>query len=288
MRLQKYMAQSGVNSRRKCEDLILQGKVKINSQVVTELGTKVDSSRDFVEVEGQLLSPENVMPLYLVMNRPRGYITSLKDPEGRPTVMDLCKDISERIYPIGRLDYHSEGLLLLTNDGDFAQSIIHPSKKVEKVYEVKLLGILTQELLFKMQEGVKVRGVLLRPKSIRIIKFLENKTWIEVRLEEGKNRQIRKICEGLGLVVDKLKRVAIGGLDIKDLAPGKYYTLSKSSLIKKIQGCYESPHKTVTPSKTKKLETLAQKRPDQVLLGNHEKFKKIFYKQKLIRETKHS
>lgn len=234
IRLQKYIADCGITSRRKAEVLITDGLVSVNGKVVTELGTKVDPSQDAVSVEGQFIDQKLVEKIYLVMNKPRGYVSTVSDPEGRKTIMDLCQEVSERIYPVGRLDYLSEGLILLTNDGDFTQSILHPSKEITKVYEVKVFGIVNDSILKKLRGGVSVDGLFLKPDSVRIIGQLPAKTWLEFRLTSGRNREIRKICEENGLTVDKLKRVAIGGLSLDGIKPGHSLLLSKDQISRKI------------------------------------------------------
>jgi 23S rRNA pseudouridine2605 synthase len=166
------------------------------------------------------------------MNKPRAYITTLSDPEGRPTVMDLIFGVKQRIFPVGRLDYLSEGLLILTNDGDLANMIMHPKYEVEKVYEVKVFGHVNEGILAKIKRGVMTEDGLLKPKSVRVIEQLPNKTWLEFRLNEGKNREIRKICEAVELTVDKLRRVAIEGLNIQSLSPGKYVFTTRKELLK--------------------------------------------------------
>jgi 23S rRNA pseudouridine2605 synthase len=234
IRLQKFIADCGITSRRKAEELILQGRVKVNGQVIRELGTKVVPDDDAVLVDGKVADLGSVEKVYLLMNKPRGIMTTVNDPEGRKTVMDLCMEISERIYPVGRLDYLSEGLLLMTNDGDVANLIIHPSTDITKVYEVKVFGAVNEFLLKKLRAGVYIDGYLTKPKSVRVIEQLKTKTWLEFRITEGKNREIRRICEAAGLTVDKLKRVAIGGLTVEGIAPGKYRTLSKRNLLNAI------------------------------------------------------
>ena len=234
IRLQKYIADCGVTSRRKAELLIESGKVKVNEKVVLEMGVKVDPSSDVVSVDGQHIDLGLVQKVYILMNKPRGCVTTVSDPEGRKTVMDFCQVYSERIYPVGRLDYLSEGALLLTNDGDFAQNVIHPSKGVIKTYEVKVFGQVTEALIKKIKRGVVVDGVQLRPDSVRVLSFLQNKTWLEFKLAEGKNREIRKICEAFNLTVDKLKRVAIGGLTVEGISPGKFREMTKNQIMSKI------------------------------------------------------
>ncbi|MCO4794505.1 MAG: rRNA pseudouridine synthase [Bacteriovoracaceae bacterium] len=234
LRLQKYIADCGVTSRRKAEDLIIQGRVKVNGVVVTELGTKVSLGEDVVFVDGQSLSLDHVQKIYVVLNKPRAYMTTLNDPEGRKTVMDLLKEYPERIYPAGRLDYLSEGLLILTNDGEVANMIIHPSQQVTKVYEVKIFGVVSQDILRKLRNGVQTEEGFLKPKAVRVIKQMKAKTWLEFRLTGGKNREIRRVCEAVGLTVDKLRRIAIGGLTIENVAPGKNRTYTKRQLLDEI------------------------------------------------------
>ncbi|MGE3609096.1 MAG: pseudouridine synthase [Bacteriovoracaceae bacterium] len=232
VRLQKVIADCGVTSRRKAENLILQGKVSVNGKVVTELGTKVNPHSDVIQVEGNTLELMAIDKVYIVMNKPRAYMTTLSDPEGRPTVMELIYGVKQRIFPVGRLDYLSEGLLILTNDGDLANMIMHPRYEVEKVYEVKVFGHVNEGILARIKRGVMTEDGLLKPKSVRVIEQLPNKTWLEFRLNEGKNREIRKICEAVDLTVDKLRRVAIEGLNIQSLPVGQYMFTTRKELLK--------------------------------------------------------
>ncbi len=232
LRLQKFIADCGVTSRRKAEIYITEGRVSVNGQIVTELGTKVNPSTDSVEVDGVALEPAAVDKVYVVLNKPRAYMTTLSDPEGRPTVMELIFGVRQRIFPVGRLDYLSEGLLILTNDGDLANMIMHPKYEVEKVYEVKVFGHVNEALLAKIRRGVMTEDGLMKPKSVRVIEQLPNKTWLEFRLNEGKNREIRKICDAVELTVDKLRRVAIEGLHIQSLAVGHYVFTTRKELLK--------------------------------------------------------
>lgn len=234
IRLQKFIADAGITSRRKAEELIVQGRVEVNGRKQTQLGTKVDPESDVVYVDGSVVDPKQIHKIYMVMHKPRGVMTTVYDPEGRETVIDLCKEISERIYPVGRLDYLSEGLLLLTNDGEFANQVMHPSFGVEKVYEVKVFGIVNEALLRKLQKGVELEDGFMKPLSVRVLKHLQTKTWLEFRLGEGRNRELRRICEACGLTVDKLKRVAIGSLSIDGIAPANYEIYTKSQLLKKL------------------------------------------------------
>lgn len=248
VRLQKYIADCGITSRRKAEDLIVKGRVKINGTTVTLLGTKIDPEKDTVLVDGSLADHRAVQKLYILLHKPRGYVTTVSDPQGRDTVMDLIREVSERVYPVGRLDYLSEGLLLMTNDGEVANTIMHPRHEVIKVYEVKIFGILDPQMLYKLREGVTVEGELLKPLSVRPLKQLDNKTWVEIRLAEGKNREIRKICEALDITIDKLRRVAIGNLTINGIAPGRYVYLSKKDIYNglNLKSEYFSPKKSIT------------------------------------------
>lgn len=232
IRLQKVIADCGVTSRRKAEGLILDGRVMVNDKLVTELGTKVNPHTDSIAVDGVTLELAAVDKVYIVMNKPRAYITTLSDPEGRPTVMELIYGVKQRIFPVGRLDYLSEGLLILTNDGDLANMIMHPKYEVEKVYEVKVFGHVNEALLSKIKRGVMTEDGLLKPKSVRVIEQLPNKTWLEFRLNEGKNREIRKICDAVELTVDKLRRVAIEGLNIQSLPVGQYMFTTRKELLK--------------------------------------------------------
>lgn len=234
VRLQKYIADCGVTSRRKAEGFITQGRVTVNGEIVMELGTKVDPKNDIVLVDGHLADLNSVEPIYLMLHKPRGFVTTLSDPEGRETVMNLVKEISERIYPIGRLDYLSEGLLLMTNDGELANMIMHPKFNVTKVYEVKVFGSVTETIINKLKAGAYLEEGLVKPTSVRVIKQLPTKTWIEFRLNEGRNREIRRLCEAVGLTVDKLKRLAIGGLSVEGVAPGNFRLMSKAQMLSRI------------------------------------------------------
>ncbi len=231
IRLQKYISDCGVTSRRKAEGMITQGRVTVNGEIVMELGTKVDAENDIITVDGHLADLNSVEPIYLMLHKPRGVVTTVNDPEGRETVMNMVKEISERIYPVGRLDYLSEGLLLMTNDGEFANMIMHPKFNVTKVYEVKVFGSVTETIINKLKAGAYLEEGFVKPTSVRIIKQLPTKTWIEFRLNEGRNREIRRLCEAVGLTVDKLKRLAIGGLSVDGVAPGKFRIMSKAQML---------------------------------------------------------
>lgn len=232
VRLQKVIADCGITSRRKAEGYILDGRVSVNGRTTTELGTKVNPHTDIIQVDGNTLELMAVDKVYIVMNKPRAYMTTLSDPEGRPTVMELIYGVKQRIFPVGRLDYLSEGLLILTNDGDLANMIMHPKYEVEKVYEVKVFGHVNEGILARIKRGVMTEDGLLKPRSVRVIEQLPNKTWLEFRLNEGKNREIRKICDAVELTVDKLRRVAIEGLNVQTLPPGQYMFTTRKELLK--------------------------------------------------------
>ena len=219
-RIQKIIAERGIASRRKAEEMILEGRVKVNGQVAI-IGMKADASRDHIKVDGKLLTkPES--KAYYMMFKPRGVVTSLNDPEGRPTVADFLHGIRQRVFPVGRLDYDSEGLLLLTNDGDFANAVLHPSRKVAKTYAVKIKGVLDEDEIAKLRRGMKIDGVLTMPAKVKRIKKSENNSWIEMTIHEGRNRQIRKMCERVGHPVMKLRRIRIGCLRLGGIEPGQY------------------------------------------------------------------
>lgn len=231
VRLQKAIADAGLTSRRKAEDLIVQGKVKVNGLVVTTLGTKVNPSVDVIDVQGQSVDPTVIERVYILLNKPRAFVTTLHDPEGRKTILDLIPQVNERVFPVGRLDYLSEGLIILTNDGELANMIMHPSFEVEKVYEVKIFGMVNEYILSSLRRGVWLPEGFAKPKSVRVLKELPGKTWLEFRLNEGKNREIRKLCEAVGVTIDKLKRVAIEGVSVEDLQPGQHKIVTKKKLL---------------------------------------------------------
>jgi 23S rRNA pseudouridine2605 synthase len=232
IRLQKVIADCGVCSRRKAEVLIIEGRVGVNGLIVTELGTRVNPTNDIITVDDKVIDLQAIEKVYVLLNKPRAYMTTVSDPEGRPTVMDLVWGVPTRLYPVGRLDYLSEGLLLMTNDGEMANKIMHPRFEVTKVYEVKVFGHVTEQILERIRKGVMTEDGLMKPKSVRLIEQLPNKTWLEFRLNEGKNREIRKICEAMDLTVDKLRRVAIEGLTIQGLPVGQFTFLTKKEVMK--------------------------------------------------------
>ena len=227
-RLQKLLAHAGIASRRKAEQLIREGRVAVNGAVVTELGTKADAERDHIKVDGKHIhAPEK--PVYLLMNKPKNFVTTVSDPEGRKTVMDLLRGVKARVYPVGRLDYHSEGLLLFTNDGDFAKRIMAAESHVAKFYVVKVNGSLSSEQEVKFRDGVHLAGKRTAPAGLKLIRRGEN-PWYEVRLIEGRQNQIRLMFKNFGRLVEKLKRVRIGFLELGSLQSGKYRHLTPTEI----------------------------------------------------------
>ena len=228
-RLQKVIAQSGLTSRRKAEQLILEGRVTVNNKVVTTLGTKV-SPKDEIAVDGIPLEKER--NVYYVLYKPRGYISSVKDDKGRKTVIDLLSDVEERIFPIGRLDYNSTGVLLLTNDGEFAHLLMHPKYEIEKVYTVNTEGIPIQTDLQKLKKGIRNQNDLLKVKSYRVISVDRRKRTmtLELTLLEGKNRHIRRMMDTLGYPVLKLRRDKYGIVTLHKLQPGQARPLTPQEI----------------------------------------------------------
>jgi 23S rRNA pseudouridine2605 synthase len=231
-RLQKILAAAGIASRRKAEEIILAGRIALNGKTVTKLGTKADPATDTITVDGQLL-PSSQKLVYLLLNKPKGYVTTVSDPEGRPTVMQLLGTQTERLYPVGRLDYASEGLLLMTNDGDLAQELTHASSHVPKTYHVKVAGQPTEQALKRLRSGVTItlddgRHVKTSPAKIRLLEQAPN-PWFEVILIEGRNRQIRRMFHHVGHHVEKIKRVQLGPI-VLDVPAGKSRPLTEREL----------------------------------------------------------
>ena len=234
IRLQKYMANSGIASRRKCEEYILQGKVKVNGEVVTELGTKVIPSKDKIEFDGKKLEIQE-KNIYILLNKPIGYVTTTKDQFGRDDVLDLVKT-KERIVPVGRLDMYTSGALILTNDGDFVYKVTHPKHEINKTYTVTIKGIVTKEEVLKLQKGVDIGDYITKPAKVKILKTDEEKqiSRLEIVIHEGKNRQVRRMCEALGRKVLALHRTKIGEITVKDIELGKWRYLRKEEINKLI------------------------------------------------------
>jgi 23S rRNA pseudouridine2605 synthase/16S rRNA pseudouridine516 synthase len=230
-RLQKVLANAGVASRRHSEELIQAGKVKVNGEVVKTLGTKVDPEKDAIVVNGKLLKAE-APKIYLMLNKPAGYVTTAHDPQGRPTVLDLVKDVGHRVYPVGRLDFDTEGLLLLTNDGDLTYALTHPKHEVGKTYLALVQGVPGPDKLKRFQKGLRLADGKTAPARVRPVKNIRGNAWLEITIHEGRNRQVRRMCETIGHPVIKLKRIKLGFLDLDKLEEGKYRLLTKEEVRK--------------------------------------------------------
>ena len=225
-RLQKVLAHAGVASRRKCEELILAGRVIVNDEIVKELGTKVDPNTDIIIVDGKVIGKEE--HVYLMLNKPKGYISAVKDPKGRRVVTDLIKGLPQRVYPVGRLDYDTEGLLLLTNDGAFANMLTHPKFHVPKMYHATLKGVPHGELLEQLRQGVKLEDGMTSPADVEYVDIAEDSSSsvIRITISEGRNRQVRRMFEKIGYKVEKLRRVKFGYLTLDGLPRGKFRQLT--------------------------------------------------------------
>jgi len=226
-RLQKFLANAGVASRRKCEEIILDGRVKVNGKVVTELGTKVNPEKDKIQVDNKLLKVKTEK-VYVLLNKPIGYVTTVKDQFDRDTVMDLIKDVKGRVVPVGRLDMYTSGALILSNDGDFVNKITHPKHEIEKTYNVTVSGIITNEDVEKLTKGVEIdddgEKYITKPAKVKILKTDDEKNLsrLQITIHEGKNREVRKMCDAVGKKVLALHRAKIESLDVKDLPLGKW------------------------------------------------------------------
>lgn len=233
-RLQKVMAACGVASRRKCEEYISSGRVKVNGIVVTELGTKV-GKKDYIEVDNKPLQRQNLV--YYVLNKPTGYLTAVSDPLGRRIVMDLIDNDTKktRIFPVGRLDYDTSGVLLLTNDGELSYRLTKSAKEVEKTYQVRVNGRINQDAVVRLMKGVMIDGVMTKRSKVEVLDIdkVHNSSLILLTITEGRNRQVRKMCEAIGYEVKKLKRVAFGGVTLEGLSVGEYRML-KPHEVKKL------------------------------------------------------
>lgn len=231
-RLQKFLAEAGVASRRKAEVLIAQGKVRVNGTVVTEMGFKIDSEQDEVTYLGKKVSKKQTKMVYILLHKPVGYVTTAKEQFGRPAVVDLIQGVSERIFPVGRLDYDTSGLLLLTNDGDLTYKLTHPKHDVDKTYIAKLYGVPDEGALQKFRRGVVLDGKRTKPAKIQILNKDKDRRFctVEIIIHEGRNRQVRKMCESIKHPVAQLQRVATGELKLGDLPKGSYRHLTEKEV----------------------------------------------------------
>lgn len=227
-RLQKLIARAGLASRRQAEEMIRAGRVMINNRVAV-IGESADLRHDQIRLDGVPLKKEE-QKITLLLNKPRGYVCSLNDPQGRALVTELVKDIPERLFPVGRLDYNTEGLLLLTNDGDLSHALTHPGKEVEKTYLVKVRGQLTGAMADQMRSGIELEDGVTQPVKVEQVRTSGSNCWFEMTLKEGKNRQVRRMCEYFGLIVVRLKRIKVGFLTLDGVRPGTYRPLQPAEI----------------------------------------------------------
>ena len=229
-RLQKILSQAGVASRRKSEELIVDGRVTINGTTVLKLGTKADAIRDEICLDGQKIKKQE-KHRYVLLNKPRGYISTRNDPQRRPTIMDLISSVKEYVYPVGRLDYDTEGLILLTNDGALATGLTHPKHRVQRTYEVFVSGIPNKDALEKLRTGIRLEGRKTSPATVKLLKSRNSSNaLIKITIREGRNRQVRRMCEAIGHPVQRLTRTHIGPIKDRNLKTGKWRELTDQEL----------------------------------------------------------
>ena len=228
-RIQKIISAAGITSRRAAEELIAEGRVRVNGKVVTELGTKADPSKDHIKVDGKLINPHQPKT-YIMLNKPVGFVTTMSDPEGRPTVQDLLKGVKVRVYPVGRLDYNTEGMLIMTNDGDFAHMVTHPRHELPKTYLAKLKGVLDDKQIEMIETGLFLDDGKTAPAKLRKIRKEEANSWVELTITEGRKRQVRRMFDRVGRSVIKLKRTKTGNLVLGDLPEGTFRYLTPAEV----------------------------------------------------------
>ena len=229
MRLNKFLASCGIASRRKCEELITAGKIQVNGKVVTNLATSINEEKDQVKFNNEIIRIQQELK-YFMLHKPKGYVSTVKDDKGRKTVIELLSGITERVFPVGRLDYESEGLILLTNDGELANRLTHPSYEIEKTYIVKIEGLIKESELAVLRNGVKLDGIKTKKAKLKLLTFENNVSKIEIKISEGRNRQIRRMFAEIGKEVIFLKRTAIGELKLGGLTRGKYRQLNENEI----------------------------------------------------------
>lgn len=248
-RLQKWLAACGYGSRRACEQLIQQGRVQVNGKTAT-LGTKVDPERDVITVDGKRVQKRQPL-VYLMLNKPRGYVTTRKDPHAPRTVMELLQDAPKGVFPVGRLDADSEGLLLFTNDGEFANRLMHPRYKLPKTYRVWVRGKPSEKALTRLREGVVLEEGITAPATVRLLRAGSEQSLLEIVLREGRKRQIRRMCQAVGHPVQRLVRIAIGALRLpRDLPPGKWRALTDEEYSALVQSFTEQGATLTTPKRS--------------------------------------
>jgi len=243
-RLQKVLARAGIASRRAAEELIVKGRVKVDGRVVETLGVRVDARRAKIEVDGNRLLAEPLA--YIVLHKPRGVMCTLSDPEGRPTVAELLRAVGVRVVPVGRLDFHTSGALLCTNDGDFANALAHPRNKAKKVYVAKVQGLVQDDQLLEWRKSIEIDGRATAPAEVRRLRFEGDKTWLELTLREGRNRQVRRLGEATGSLVMRLARISHAGVTAEDLRPGQWRHLSLDELVA-LKREFGVPHRVRSP-----------------------------------------
>ena len=231
IRLQKYLANNGIASRRKCEELIMQGRVKVNGEVVTELGTKINPDKDIIEYNGKTIRNTNTEHTYILLNKPIDYVTTVKDQFNRNTVLDLVKT-NKRLVPVGRLDMYTSGAIILTDDGDFVYKVTHPKHEIPKTYNATVVGRITNDEVEQLKNGVNIGDFVTNKADVKILKIDEQKniSRLQITIHEGKNRQVRRMCEAIGKKVISLHRSKIGNLTVKDLPLGTWRYLKKKEV----------------------------------------------------------
>jgi 23S rRNA pseudouridine2605 synthase len=258
IRLQRALARAGIASRRAAEELISGGRVRVDGRLVTELGTKVDPRRSRIEVDGQRVVSQ--APVYVVLNKPRGVVSTMRDPEGRPSVRELLTDVPGRVYPVGRLDYATSGVLLATNDGDFAEALMHPRRAVPKTYVLKVHGLMQPNDLDIWRRGVQLEDGKTLPAKAKLLRHEGDKTWLELVITEGRNQQVRRMGEATGFRVMRLARTAFAGITSEGLRPGawRYLTAEEQAALKKV---YDVPRRVVHPPQERRSGVRPRRRP---------------------------
>lgn len=253
-RIQKILARAGLGSRRACEQLITDGRVRVNGRVIRELGTEADAHSDRLDVDNKRVVISK--PAYYLLHKPRGYVTTMHDPEGRPSVSELLAPLPERVFPVGRLDFHTSGVLLCTNDGELAHALLHPSRSVTKTYVAKVAGVMPLAEIERLREGVRIEddGPEVRAARVSTVRTSESATWLEIDLHEGKNRQVHRMLEALGRRVQRLVRTDFAGIGLEGLAPGKIRPLGERELVdlkKQARGIKPAPNAAAEPQERK-------------------------------------
>lgn len=262
-RLHKFLANSGVTSRRKAEEMMRDGLVTVNGKLATEPGTKINPDKDVIKVNGKLIKGQK--KIYILLNKPRGFVTTMDDDLGRKTVMDLIQGVNERIYPVGRLDRDSEGLLVLTNDGDLTRFLTHPSCEVNKVYRVTVEGYVSDETLAKIRAGVRVGGTKIVPKRLQLIGRNNRQSMLEIEIGEGLNREVRRVFAAAGHEAKKLKRIFIGPISLKGISKGRARFMAAKELnqLKRLMDNFNGTEKPArrkpTPKKRKPYKSAGRK-----------------------------